>query len=809
MGSYAREFIEVPIEKELKQSYLDYAMSVIAGRALPDSRDGLKPVHRRILYAMYESSNTHDKPFKKSARVVGDVIGKYHPHGDAAVYDSLVRMAQNFTMRYPIINGQGNFGSIDGDPPAAMRYTEVRMQRIAEYMLVDIEKNTVDMNPNYDGSLKEPSVLPTKIPNLLINGSAGIAVGVATNIPPHNLREIADAVKYVIKNPLCSPESLLKYVQGPDFPTGGIVVGKKAIKDAYLTGKGIITVRARAYVEKEKGERESIVITEIPYLLNKSKLIEKIARLAKDGKLRGIADLRDESDREGMRIVIEIKRGENSGLILKQLFKYTPLQTSFGIILLALHNNQPKLLNLKQAIQIFLEHRREVIKRKTRFDLNKAEQKAHILEGLKVAVDNLDRCIELIRGSKSPSEAKEKLMVEFKITEVQAKAILDMKLEKLTSLEIKGILEELKKTLNLIKELKSILASDEKVNDIITDEMKEIVEKFGDDRKTEIIEGEKDFSEEDLLPEEDMVVTFTRSGYIKRTPVTLFRSQRKGGTGVKGLETYAEDIVDSIFISNTKDYLMFFTNKGRVYWLRVHQIPQVGRLTKGIHIKNLVRLQEGESVTACLPVKKFDEESYVFFITANGAVKKTPLKDFSNPRSNGVNAISLDESNNVVDVLITDGARDIMLFTAKGKSIRFDEKSIRPMGKQARGVKGISLYENDFLVGGTVVDDNKHLLIISEKGYGKRVRFSSFRKQRRGGTGILSMKVNEKSGKVVKALCVGEKDEIIIINSSGKMIKTRVKEISLLGRGARGVYVMRLAKNEKIIDVAIYRNEQA
>ncbi len=712
-------------------------------------------------------------------------------------------------MRYLLVEGQGNFGSMDGDPPAAMRYTEVRMSTMAEMLLEDIEKDTVDFVPNYDGSLREPVVLPSRVPNLLVNGSSGIAVGMATNIPPHNLTEICDAIIYLVQNPRCSIEELMDIVKGPDFPTRGMIIGSREIKEAYRTGKGIITVRGRAYIEREKGERETIVITEIPYMVNKAKLIEKIAELARQERIRGVADIRDESDREGMRIIVEIKRGENSGVVLKQLYKLTPLQTTFGIILLALHHNQPKLLNLKEALDIFVSHRREVIRRRTHFELERARQREHILEGLKVAVDNLDRCIELIRASKNPAAAREALMKEFDITEIQAKAILDMKLEKLTALERQAILDELKQIKKLIDELESILRSDKKVNDLIIREITEVKEKFGDERKTDIVEGEKDFSDEELIPEENMVVIYTRTGYIKRIPLTLFRSQRRGGKGVKGLEVRQDDIVDSIFMANTKDYMMFFTDKGRVYWLRVHQIPQAGRLAKGIHVKNLIQLQAGENVAACLNVREFSADRYVFFVTRSGIVKKTTLSAFSNPRVTGISAIELAEGNTLVNAFLTDGKSDIVLVTARGKGIRFSESGVRPMARTAHGVRGISLSEGDAVVCGVPVEEGKAMLIVSARGYGKRVNFSAFRRQNRGGGGVIAVKVTEKTGRVINALPVSEDDEVILTSTKGKIIKFSAREVSQFGRAASGVRIMKCDKDEEVADVAIIRPEEA
>jgi len=799
--------LTVDIGEELKTSYLDYAMSVIVGRALPDVRDGLKPVHRRILYAMYEMGNTHNKPYKKSARVVGDVIGKYHPHGDAPVYDALVRMAQDFSMRYVLVDGHGNFGSIDGDAPAAMRYTEVRMARIAEEMLEDIEKETVEFIPNYDGSLLEPALLPSKIPQLLLNGSSGIAVGMATNIPPHNLKEIVDALVHLIDNPKCKDAELFNIVKGPDFPTGGFIVGRKNIIEAYKTGKGSISIRGRASVEKLRGEREAIIVTEIPYQVNKAKMLEKIAELVKEERLTGISDIRDESDRDGLRVVIELKKGTDAKILLNQLYKHTQLQINYGIILLALINNQPKVMPLREMLQHFINFRKEVVYRRTKFDLKKAEEKAHILEGLKIAVEAIDEIISLIRASKSPQEAKEKLMSRFRLSEVQAQAILDMKLQKLTKLEREKIIEEYKQTLELIKELKKILGDEREILKIIKKELIEIKEKYGDERRTEIIEEEEDFSIEDLIQEEDMVVTISHQGYIKRNPLSLYRAQGRGGKGKIGMAVKTEDFAEDVFIASTHDYILFFTNKGKAYWLKVHEIPQAGRATKGKPIINLISIEEGERVTAYLPVRNFEEKKNVFMVTKKGIVKKVELSAFSNPRKTGIIAITFEEGDELVDVAITDENSKVVLFTAKGMTITFKEEDVRTMGRTAKGIRGIRLKEGDYVVGLTRIVPGTEILAVSERGFGKRTKIEDFRVQSRGGKGIKGMKITEKTGNVVKVISVKEDDEIIIMTTSGKVLRLKVKEIPIQRRSTQGVRLIKVSGEEKVCGLARVEEE--
>ena len=799
--------LQVDIADELKTSYLDYAMSVIIGRALPDVRDGLKPVHRRILYAMYEMGNTHNKPYKKSARVVGDVIGKYHPHGDAPVYDALVRMAQDFSMRYVLVDGHGNFGSIDGDAPAAMRYTEVRMARIAEEMLEDIEKETVEFVPNYDGSLLEPVLLPSRIPQLLLNGSSGIAVGMATNIPPHNLKEVVDALVHLIDHPKCKDSDLFNIVKGPDFPTGGFIVGRKNIIEAYKTGKGSISIRGRATVEKLRGEREAIVITEIPYQVNKAKMLERIAELVKEEKLTGISDIRDESDRDGLRVVIELKKGTDAKILLNQLYKHTQLQINYGIILLALINNQPKVMPLREMLQHFIDFRKEVVYRRTKFDLKKAEERAHILEGLKIAVEAIDEIISLIRASKSPQEAKEKLMSRFKLSEVQAQAILDMKLQKLTKLEREKIIEEYNQTVELIKELKKILGDEMEILKIIKKELLEIKEKYGDERRTEIIEEEEDFSIEDLIQEEDMVVTISHQGYIKRNPLSLYKAQGRGGKGKIGMAVKTEDFAEDVFIASTHDYILFFTNKGKAYWLKVHEIPQAGRATKGKPIINLISIEEGERVTAYLPVRNFEEKKNVFMVTKKGIVKKVELSAFSNPRKTGIIAITFEEGDELVDVAITDEKSKVVLFTVKGMTITFKEEDVRAMGRTAKGIRGIKLREGDYVVGLTKVVPGTEVLAVSEMGFGKRTKIEDFRVQARGGKGIKGMKITEKTGNVVKVISVKEEDEIILMTTTGKVLRLKVKEIPVQRRSTQGVRLIKLSGNEKVCGVAKVEEE--
>ncbi len=799
------EIIPVAIEDELKQAYLDYAMSVIVGRALPDVRDGLKPVQRRILYTMYELKNDWNKPYKKSARIVGDVMGKYHPHGDMAIYDTLVRMAQDFTMRYPLIDGQGNFGSIDGDAPAAMRYTEVRLAKMAHELMADIEKDTVDFMPNYDNTLKEPCVLPTKIPNLLINGSSGIAVGMATNIPPHNLGEIIDALVAMVRNPDISLDELLEYVKGPDFPTGAFICGTEGIREAYATGKGLIKLRARAHIEREGG-KTLIVITELPYQVNKAKLVEKIATLARDKKIEGIAEVRDESDREGMRIVIELKREKQdfAPVILNQLYKQTQLEVTYGIIMLALVNNRPEQLSLRELLGHFLAHRRVIVTRRTLHDLRKAKDRAHILEGLMKALAYIDEIVALIRASKTPAQAKEGLIKRFGFTEAQAQAILEMRLQRLTSLEQEKIRAEYEELKQQIAWFEKILADEKVLMKVIEDELLEIKKQYADPRRTEIIPAVGELSIEDLVAEEEMVVTVTHRGYIKRLPASTYRSQRRGGRGIRGVEAGQQDVVTQLYIASTHEQFLCFTNLGRVYWLKVLDIPQAGRMAKGTALRNLLALTENEHLATILPVREFDDQHYVFFVTQQGFVKKTPLSAFSKPRATGIVATHLKENDLLVGAALTDGNRDILLVTRHGHSIRFREEDVRPMGRTAVGVKGIDLLEGDYVVGLEILnhEEKAALLTVSELGYGKRTLLSEFRVQGRGGKGVIAMKSNEKTGGLIGCIRVTEDDEVMLVSTSGQIIRLRVKDIPLQGRATIGVRLFMLSPGEKIVSLA-------
>ncbi len=794
------------ISLELKRSYLDYAMSVIIGRALPDVRDGLKPVHRRILYAMHELRNDYNKPYKKSARIVGDVIGKYHPHGDTAVYDAIVRMAQDFSMGYPLIDGQGNFGSIDGDAPAAMRYTEIRLTKLAHELLQDLDKETVDFVPNYDNSLLEPSVFPSKIPNLLINGSSGIAVGMATNIPPHNLGEVIEALIALIKNPNITVAELMEYVQGPDFPTAAYICGKKGIKEAYETGRGIVKMRARATVEQiARGNKEQIIITEIPYQVNKAKLVERIASLVKDKKVEGIHAVRDESDRRGMRIVVELKKDGIAQVILNHLYKHTAMESSFGIILLAIVNGKPELLNLKELLSHFLQHRKTVIIRRTTYLLRKAQERAHILEGLKIAIDNLDEVVALIRASKTPAEARQGLMDRFELSRIQAQAILDMKLQRLTGLELEKIIEEYKKVLEEIKEYKEILASEQKVLDIIETELQEIRDEYAIERRTELIAEPKEINIEDLIAEEDMVVTLSHRGYIKRNPLSLYRSQKRGGKGVTGLSSKQEDFVEKLFVASTHDYFLCFSNTGRLYWLKVHEIPEAGRTSRGKALINLLPIDRkaNECIAAVVPVREFDPDKFVVMATKKGIIKKTSLKDFSHPRPKGIIAATIKEEDELVTASITDGSADIFLATRNGKSIRFHETDVRPMGRIAAGVRGIRLSNDDSMVAMVVITDHDGtLLTVTENGYGKRTPISEYRVQTRGGKGIINIKVTEKVGKVVGVELVYENDEIMLVGASGNIIRMSVKDIRIIGRSTQGVKLIRIQDGDYLAAIA-------
>jgi DNA gyrase subunit A len=799
----AIEHIPVNIEDEMKTSYMDYAMSVIIGRALPDVRDGLKPVHRRILYAMNELNNDWDKPYKKSARIVGDVIGKYHPHGDMAVYDAIVRMAQDFSLRYPLIDGQGNFGSVDGDPPAAMRYTEIRMSKLTAELLADIDKETIEFIPNYDESLVEPVVLPSKFPNLIVNGSSGIAVGMATNIPPHNLTETISAIVALIETPEISVAELMDHLPGPDFPTGGFIYGKEGIRQAYETGKGVIQLRARALVERDrKGERENIVITELPYQTNKAKLIERMAELVQGKTLEGIANIRDESDREGMRVVIELRRNEVAEVILNQLYKHTQMQTSFGIILLAIHQNQPKLLSLKEILHFFIQHRQEVVIRRSRFELNKAEARAHILEGLKKAIDHIDAIIAAIRASKTPKEAKDRLMDKFAFSDQQAQAILEMRLQRLTNLEQRKIVEEYEETIKLIHRLKALLASDRLILNLIKEELLSIRDAFGDERKTEIVEAAPEIRVEDLIAEEDMMVTITHTGYIKRNPISLYRSQHRGGKGKVGINVKEEDFVEDLFIASTHDYLLFFTDAGKIHWMKVHELPQAGRLTRGKAIVNLLNLSPREKVTAILSLKDLTKEMFITFMTKKGTIKKTALEAYSNPRSGGIIAIHLDDGDELISTKLTDGKQHLFIGTKMGKAIRFPESQIREMGRTARGIRGIKISKEDEVVGMEVVAPHTQILTVTAHGYGKRTQASEYRIQNRGGSGIFTVKRTQRTGDVIGIKTVMDEDELMVISNRGKIIRLRAVDIPIQGRSTQGVRLITLEEGERVVAVA-------
>ncbi len=803
MAAAKEKILPVAIEEEMKRSYIDYAMSVIVGRALPDVRDGLKPVHRRILYAMYELGLFHNKPYKKSARIVGEVLGKYHPHGDAAVYDALVRMVQDFSLRYPLIDGQGNFGSIDGDAPAAMRYTEARLAEIAEEMLADIEKDTVDFVPNFDDSLKEPSVLPAKLPNLLVNGSSGIAVGMATNIPPHNLCEVCDAIALLIDNPDASLEELMEVIKGPDFPTGAYILGREGIIRAYTTGRGTIRLRGRTHIEEGK-RRKRIIITEIPYMVNKAKLIESIADLVRNKKIEGITDIRDESDREGMRVVIELRQNASPEVILNQLYKNTQLETTFGIINLVLVDGEPRVLNLRDTILEFIRHRKEVVTRRTRFELARAEKRAHILEGLRIALKNIDAIIKLIRGSPSAAEAKEALMKKFSLTETQAQAILDMRLQKLAKLEREKIEEEYRRLLREIEHLRSLLASEKKILQVVKKETLELKRKYGDERRTEIVAEAGEISIEDLIAREEMVVTITQGGYIKRLPVSTYRQQRRGGRGIVGVEA-KEDQVKDIYVASTHDYMLFFSNTGKVYWRKVYEIPTAGRYSRGKAMVNLIEEAANERITATLAVNDFSEERYVFFATKLGKVKKTPLSAFGKPRRGGILAISLAEGDELVEVELTDGRQEILLATRYGKAIRFSEEDVRPMGRTAMGVTGITLRRKDEVVGVEVVKPGTTILAVTENGYGKRTPIEEYPLQRRGGKGVINIIPSVRNGLVVGVLSVVDSDEVVLTSAKGVVIRLKAKEISVMGRNTQGVRLMKLEEGDRVVALAKVR----
>ncbi len=799
----------VPIEEEMRKSYLDYAMSVIVGRALPDVRDGLKPVHRRVLHTMNLIGLNWNRPYKKSARVVGDCMGKFHPHGDSPIYEALVRMVQEFSLRYPLVDGQGNFGSIDGDPPAAMRYTEARLAKIAHELLADIDRDTVDFVPNYDEKEREPTVLPTKVPNLLVNGSSGIAVGMATNIPPHNLSEIVNALIKVIESPDVSIDELMEMVPGPDFPTRGYIYGRQGIREAYTTGRGIITLRAKAHVEKMRGGREAIIVTELPYQVNKAALIEKIGELIRDKKIEGISERRDESSREGIRIVLELGRGEIPQIVINQLYKHTPMQSTFGIIMLALVGRRPQVVNLKQMLQEFVSFRREVVTRRTKYDLARAEERAHILEGLRKAVDHLDVVIRLIRQSESPEAAKDALMNRLDLSEIQAKAILDMRLQRLTQLERHRIVEEHEQTLALIADLKGILASAQRLMGIIKEELGALKTEFGDERRTEILEETADLTIEDLLADEDMVVTITRSGYIKRTHVEAYRSQKRGGKGVTGMETKEEDIVEDLFVASTHSYLLFFTNKGKVHWLKVHEIPEGGRLAKGKAMVNVLSLAEGERVATCVPVRDFESGSYILFATKQGKVKKTEIGAFSHPKRGGIQAINLEEGDEVMAARRTDGQREVLLSTKEGMIIRFGEEEVRPVGRTAGGVHGIDVDEEDQVIAAEVVQEGMLILTVTARGYGKRTPLDEYRLQGRAGKGIIDIKTSGRNGSVVGMLQVRAGDDVLVVTTKGKIIRVHADEVTSQGRNTMGVRIIELDPDDQVGSIARVEAEQA
>jgi DNA gyrase subunit A len=795
-----KEYIRA-IESEMKRAFIDYSMSVIMSRALPDVRDGLKPVHRRILYAMHDMGLTHDKSFKKSARVVGETLGKYHPHGDQAVYDSMVRMAQDFSLRYPLVDGQGNFGSIDGDSAAAMRYTESRLDKIAKLMLEDINKGTVDWSDNFDASLKEPNTLPAKLPNLLINGSSGIAVGMATNMAPHNICEVIDGTIRVIDKPEISNVDLIETISGPDFPTGGIIYGRSGILSAYTSGKGLVKVRARTHIEGE--DKKKIIVTELPYMVNKSKLLINIAELVKSKKIEGISDLRDESDRKGMRIVIELKRDAIEDVVLNQLFGHTDMQTTFGILNLAIVNGEPKILTLKDIIQHYIEFRILVITRRTNYDLNKAKEKMHILEGLMIALRNIDEVINIIRSSKEVEEAKNRLMERFGLSEKQAKAILDMRLQKLTGMEIEGVERDYNETKGLIEKLEWLLSDRQNILNEIKREILEIKEKFGDERRTEIVEGEIDIEIEDLIPVEDVVITISDSGYIKRIPCQTYKTQKRGGKGLKGMQTKEEDIIDDSFITSTHDYIMFFTNHGKAFWLKGYKIPEGGRHSKGKAIINLLpRLENGEYVETAIPVHEFDDQHYLIFSTKKGIIKKTKLSAYSNVRVNGIRAIKLDENDELISTKLSDGNQTIMIATANGQACRFNEAEVRPMGRVTRGVIGIRLDKDDKVVSMAIVGEEGNLLTITENGYGKRSPIVDYRKTHRGSKGVKTIITNERNGKVIYVREATDQDEIMLTSKDGMMVRVPVEQIRIQGRNTMGVRIMRLNEGDKVVSVA-------
>ena len=804
------KIIERDIEAEMKTAYIDYAMSVIVSRALPDVRDGLKPVHRRILYTMYEDGLTSDKPYRKSATTVGDVLGRYHPHGDASVYDAMVRMAQTFSLRYPLVDGHGNFGSIDGDGAAAYRYTEARMSKIAETMLTDIEKNTVKFIPNFDDRLQEPAVLPAKIPALLVNGSSGIAVGMAPNIPPHNLTEVINGIIKIIDEDEVTDEQLMQIIKGPDFPTGGVILGREAIKQAYTTGRGKITVRAEAEIEESSNGKQKIIVTSLPYQVNKAKLIENIANLVKEKRIEGIAELRDESDRENaVRIHIGLKKDANARVVLNQLYKNTQMQDTFGIIMLALVDGEPKVLTLRQCLDHYIDHRKHVILRRTQFDLDKALARAHILEGLKIALDNIDEVINIIRSSYD--DAKEKLMQRFGLSEIQAQAILDMRLKTLSGLQREKIEDEYNELMKLIAHLREILGSEKLVFQVIKEELIEVKEKYGDERLTKIVAAEGELNEEDLIKEEQMVVAFTHFGYIKRMPIDTYKSQRRGGKGITGIATREEDFVKQIFTTSTHDTVLFFSNKGKLYRLRGYEIPEAGRTAKGTAIVNLLSLDAGEKISAIIPISNFEDGKYLLMATRNGLIKKTALQEYNSTRKTGLLAITLKDDDELIDVRLTDGEDNVVLVTSKGMCITFDEKDVRPVGRSAQGVLGIRLDEDDFVIGmESILADNKKatLLAITENGFGKRTELDEYRVQNRGGKGVITYKITPKTGNIVGIRVTNEDDDAMLITNSGTIIRIKVKDVSILGRATQGVTLMRTSENEKVVSIETLAPEE-
>ncbi len=800
----------VAIEKELRKSYLDYAMSVIVGRALPDVRDGLKPVHRRALFAMRELGNTYNRPYIKSARIVGDVIGKYHPHGDTAAYDTIVRMAQDFAMRYPLVDGQGNFGSMDGDSAAAMRYTEARMTKLDQEIVADLDKETVDFVPNYDNSLTEPSVLPSKIPNLLVNGSSGIAVGMATNIPPHNLTEVINGLIALVDDPSISVHRLMEIITGPDFPTGGYICGRAGIREAYETGRGVVIMRSRTHIEQRKGGGESIIITEIPYQQNKASLVEKIALLVKEKRVTSISDVRDESDRHGLRIVIELKKDEIPDITLNQLYKMTPLQKSFGIILLCIVNSKPEVLNLKQLLEYFIVHRKTIVYRRTNYELRKAEERAHLLEGLKIAISNLDEVVELIKSSANPAEAKAELIKRFELSELQAQVILDMRLQRLTGLERDKIITEYNEVMEKIAWYKKVLEDDSLVIQIVRDEFEQIRDEYGDERRSEIIDAPDEILPEDMITPEEMVVTVSHTGYIKRNPISLYRAQRRGGKGVKGMTTIEEDFVTSLYTASTLDTFIFFTNRARVFWRKVYELPLAGRAARGKAVVNLLELGEGEKMAAILPVTNLaqaDESQTVLTVTKLGRVKKTSIAEYKRPLRKGKYGLTIKEDDEILSARITSGDDHIFLVTKNGKSIHFHESDVRTMGRLAAGVKGITLAEDDEVVGVVVLDSDDSILTVTENGYGKRTAVSEYRTQKRGGMGVFAISTSERNGKVVGALQVRDDDQVMLIANSGKVIRMPMDSVRIIGRNTQGVRLINLAENEKVVGLSILARE--